>query len=179
MKPLLRSPVIQLSLAVLGLAGLLMLLQRHAPSFEALPISGIRTGMTPPAADPASLANLYPLVAKAAKDKTSPPKPDDVIPVDDIFIPRTVSKEVLSIKAPDYFQALNSNKLLTVQAISDDGAIINQKYYRFGAPMSDWAYPGPAGKEISPILRRAKQSGSVRIEERPGSRTFLLTLPQE
>lgn len=179
MRNFLRSPIIQLSLAVLVLGGLFLLLQQSGPHIEALPISGISTGAPAPAADPATLANLYPLVAKATEEAVPAPKPDDVIPVDDVFIPKTVSKEALTVKTPDYFLILNSNKLLTVQAISDGGAIISQKFYRFGAPLSDWTYPGPSGKEVAPVLRPAKQPGAVRIEERPGARSFLLTLPRE
>ncbi|CAG0975704.1 hypothetical protein RHDC4_01569 [Rhodocyclaceae bacterium] len=175
MKTALHSPIAQLLTAFGVIGAIYWVAQQPLPSFQALPINAISTATAPtPGADPRVLANLYALYAAAPPRKTPPPTPDDIIAVDDVFIPKTIPKETLAAKTPDYFNLLQSNNVLTLNAISDEGAIINQKFFSYGDILTDWAYPGTAGRDVAPLLRRAKKANCIQITERPGSRSFNL-----
>lgn len=176
MRVLLRSQLAQLVLAITALFAVYQVSQASLPALQALPINGISTASTPRPADTAALSNLYPLVAVATPRQDAAPTPHDIIPVDDAFIPKTVAKESFAAKTPDYFVLLNTSHTLTLQAVTSDGAIINRQFYSYDAPLAEFAYPTSSGKQVTPILRRSKQSNAVSINETPGARHFLLTM---
>ncbi|MBN9424614.1 MAG: hypothetical protein BGO63_15250 [Candidatus Accumulibacter sp. 66-26] len=184
MKAISNSPVFQIATAAAVIGGVYLATEASIPALQNLPISELRsTAPHPSNSDLSVLNNLYPLVAKASPKPTPLPAADDLIQVDDAFIPRNSSgnQEPGTPAVIDYFPLLESNHVLVLQAVTSDGAIINKRFYTYYSPLTEWAYPGLDGKNVSPVLLRAGKGDRVRIAEPATSskkRHFELVLQQ-
>lgn len=179
MKNLLNSSIIQLALATLFLFAILKLTQAAQPIFANLPISGISETAHQQQAKSTAFDNLYPLVAKYEQTKKPASPSSEIISIDSAFIPKSILEPpVYKEIVPDYFMLLKTNKVLELQAITDTGAIINNRYYTYGDPVSEYAYPSGNGKTVSPALQQAHTgtSDTVRIVEHAGKKYFFLAL---
>lgn len=182
MKSIIQSSIIRIVAALGVVAGVYLAADASTAPLQALPISSLRAQALQHSApqDMGELANLYPLKAKASPEVTAAPTADDVIPVDDAFLPRAVSTtpENKPLAVVDYFPLLQSNNVLALQAITGDGAIINTHFYPCNGPLPEYAYPGPKGGNLSPRLICTKSTRTVRIAEPAniGKRYFDLSL---
>lgn len=181
MKFIQNSGIAQLSMAVLFCALVFQITEGTIPNLQALPISGLEnTHQNRIVATGDELRNLFPLVA-VNTEKPVPAAPSEVISVDEAFIPANkvmeIEKKQVDInKTPDYFPLLDTGKVLELQAITNDGAIINQRYYAYNTALWEFAYPVSPTKSATPVLRKSKEANSVRIAENPGKRNFILKL---
>jgi len=172
---LLESNLVRLALTGLFLGIVFKGSQATLPTLQALPIYGMNVAPRQNIADDHHLKNLYPLVASHDKAVIAEAPSSEIINIDSAFIPQiTIQKNVQS-NVPDYFSLLKENNVLMLQAITNDGAIINGKFYAFNSTITDFAYPSGSGKEVSPTLIQATAS-SVIIKETPGQHRFVLTL---
>lgn len=170
---LLESNLVRLALIGLFLGIVFNGSQATLPTLQALPIYGINDAPQQNVADD-ELKNLYPLVS--SRNKTSIAAPlSEIINIDSAFIPQTALPSNAQSSVPDYFSLLKENNVLLLQAITNDGAIINGKFYAFNNTIADFAYPSGSGKEVSPTLLQATIS-SVIIKETVGKRRFILIL---
>lgn len=174
MKTILDSRLIQLAFALLFLGILFKGTQTTLPTLQALPIYGINNTAAQQTNINDDLKNLYPLKAQHNKNATPTPT-TEIISVDNAFIPTVVAPEAPQNKTPDYFTLLKNNNILTLQAVTDNGAFINDHYYSFGTGLTEFAYPSANGKTITPVLNRLSPD-IVTINEHPGKRHFNLTL---
>ncbi|MEM8519089.1 hypothetical protein [Janthinobacterium sp. CAN_S7] len=178
MKKLQESGLFQLAVACLFLYGLFRLIESIIPSFESLPVSGIdRARQQSTATAGNELKNLYPLVS-AKINKSAPAETSEVISIDDAFIPKTqiTTPQTTDSAPPDYFAMLKSSGLLQLQATSNSGAIISNRYYAYGSPLTEFAYPAANGKMITPIVRQSSKRDTVDIIENPGKSHFALLM---
>lgn len=185
MKAIFESSIMQIALATSLIAGVYVAANASTAPLQALPISSLRAHALQHLAsqDMGELANLYPLKAKAPPAAPSPAaaNADDVIPVDDAFLPRAATpKQENKTAAVDYFPLLKSNNVLALQATTDTGAIINQEFYPCDSVLAKYAYPGPKGSSVAPRLICTKKPDTVRIAEPAtiGKRYFDLSLHQ-
>lgn len=174
MKTILASRSIQFIFALLFLGILFKGTQTTLPTLQALPIYGINNTAAHQININDDLKNLYPLKAHHNKN-TAPTPTTEIISVDNAFIPTAVVPEAPQNKTPDYFTLLKNNNILTLQAVTDNGAFINNHYYSFNADLTEFAYPSANGKTITPILNWLSPD-TVTINEHPGKRHFNLTL---
>lgn len=168
MKAIFNSPILQLAAIAIVIGGVYLVTEASLPPLQNLPISELRSNVPhPSSSDPAALKDLYPLVAKASPKPVPLPAADDVIQVDDAFIPRNSNseKDGGTSATIDYFPLLESNRVLVLQAVTGDGAIINKRFYNYYSPLTEWAYPGLDGRTVSPVLLRAGKGDRVRIAE--------------
>lgn len=178
---LLNSPITRFALSGLAVAGVYFAADASTAPLQSLPINSLRAQAIQhlsPNQDIGDLANLYPLKAKASPVASPAPTADDVIPVDDAFLPRQITQTTDAKPAVvDYFPLLQSNNVLLLQAVTGDGAIINKHFYPCGSPLAEYAYPGPKGASLTPrLICNSKKPDSVRIAEQSGKRTFELSL---
>lgn len=128
---------------------------------------------------PSTLQHLYPLVATTKQSGVGPAStpPADI---NEAFQLKKAAKPETP-ETPDYFRALQSNKdtLLAIEAISDDGVVVNKRYFPFGSPLTIFSYPAPNGRgSVSPIVARGPSPNAIHVQEHPGTRRFTVKVPQ-
>ena len=171
---LLESNLVRLALIGLFLGIVFKGSQATLPALQALPVYGMDNAPQQNIADD-KLKSLYPLVANHGKAVTASRQSSEIINIDSAFIPQVALQKNVQSSVPDYFFLLKENNVLLLQAITNDGAIINGKFYAFNSTIADFAYPSGSGKEVSPTLLQATIS-SVIIKETVGKRRFILVL---
>jgi hypothetical protein len=176
MKSIHNSGLAKLSIALLVLGLLFRITQSALPPFQALPINGIDDNhQQQNRVLEGELKNLYPLVA-IHSEKDGQQKIGEIISVDEAFMPKANKPEPTHNKTPDLFPLLKSNKVLKLQAMANNGAFLNGRFYPYGAEITEFSYPALSGKTVTPLLQQASTNGSVTIAENPGKRHFALSL---
>lgn len=180
MNNIFNSSLVRLSLLILALGILYKFTQAMLPPLENLPINGIDSGhQQQNVVLNNDLKNLYPLVANHSDDEPAG-KSNEIISVDDAFIPKSKGSEVAQSKKTDFFMLLRDNNVLKLVAITKDGAIINKRYYAYGSEMIEFAYPVNNNQSAQiPVLLHSDVTNTVLIGEsnKADARNFTLSLP--
>jgi hypothetical protein len=179
MKNHLSSPLVQMALLFLFVFGLDKAITTNNNSLATLTVQGVQAVATTSTVD--TLSALYPLVAESKERNSNAAPISDEISIDQAFIPRRIEPMTPVISsAPDYFLLLKDHRVMTLTAITDSGAVINDKYYTFDTAIADYAYPGSGKQMETPILRRSAKNptAEIVIAEPGGTKTrrFALTI---
>jgi hypothetical protein len=187
------KPSLVVKLAVVGILGIGLF---YANQYSAqlvqdishLPVQGVAVAVQEDSPAPAvRQETLYPLLAESTKKANEWRQATGGVPInlDQLFgqVPRSAQPApAATIEEPkaapppvfDGFAAVRSLALL--QALSPQGAVINDTYVEVGKPVTSLGYPSPDGQRTLYPTLVAKGGDWVELREAQGRRTLRLKL---